>query len=959
MRTGFNFLLILLFSVFFCESLNAQQVAKTIPSSNALNGIIGFLEFRPTDYSVGKHPLIIFLHGVGERGNGTTDINLVTANAIPRFCANGATMRFTAGGQTSSFVVLSPQLYTAYGSWPDFYFQEMLKYAKANLNIDTNRIYVTGLSLGGGGTWRAITTSVSDDNQIAAAAPVCGTQDEIDANFCSTIGGTHLPVWAFHCYDDGTVPVNATYHAQVLASQCSPSITPAPLFTIYQSGGHSGAWIYAYDTGHITTTLYGGSSYTANPNLYEWLLSNSRSTSTSPIVNAGSNQSITLPTNSVTLTGTGSGTKGAVISNYNWVKTSGPAGGSITNPGNASTTVTGLLQGVYIFTLTVTDNNGLSSSSSVTITVNAIGTVSPVVNAGVNQVKTLPGNTASLSGSVTAGPGANIVSYLWTQTSGPAAASIWSPTTVNTGVGSLVAGVYVFSLKATDNYGLSGTGSMTVTVNPAVTISQPTATASPATQQISLPSNTATLSGSGTSTNGAAIQSYLWAQTSGPSTGVIASPNSATTTVSGLVQGVYTFSLTVTDNNGISASTIITITVSATANGTLPPVVNAGVNQVKTLPYNTASLSGTATAGSGASIVSYLWSQTSGPAVASIWSPSNAATGVGSLVTGTYVFTLTAKDNSGLTGSSNITVTVNATQGANQPPVANAGSNQTKILPVNTATLSGTGTGMNGATIVSYSWSQASGPNTSTIVSPASASTSIGNLVTGVYTFTFTVKDNNGLSASANTTVTVLAAIAAAPVVNAGVNQVKTLPYNTASLNGTATVASGSTIVSFAWTQSSGPAAASIWNPNAGSTGVGSLVPGVYVFTLTALDNNGLSGSSSLTVTENATAAASISSASITDSVVQNNTAVSILNVYPNPVHYVCSIELNSKDAGIKIISLYNSNGLLIRKSNWSTFNGLNKYSLIGLSNLSGGLYIITVTGTDGKLVGRTKFVKL
>src|SRR6266487_2623856 len=71
----------------------AQQVAKTIPYAASPEGLIGFLEFKPTDYGTQKHPLIIFMHGIGERGNGTTQINNVAANAIPKFCAAGATMR--------------------------------------------------------------------------------------------------------------------------------------------------------------------------------------------------------------------------------------------------------------------------------------------------------------------------------------------------------------------------------------------------------------------------------------------------------------------------------------------------------------------------------------------------------------------------------------------------------------------------------------------------------------------------------------------------------------------------------------------------------------------------------------------------------------------------------------------------------------------------------------------------
>ncbi|MEO5639325.1 MAG: hypothetical protein ABIR15_19485, partial [Chitinophagaceae bacterium] len=70
----------------FCVSVFSQQVAKTIPNSTSPDGVIGFLEFKPKDYGTQKHPLIIFLHGIGERGNGTSQINGVAANAIPLFC---------------------------------------------------------------------------------------------------------------------------------------------------------------------------------------------------------------------------------------------------------------------------------------------------------------------------------------------------------------------------------------------------------------------------------------------------------------------------------------------------------------------------------------------------------------------------------------------------------------------------------------------------------------------------------------------------------------------------------------------------------------------------------------------------------------------------------------------------------------------------------------------------------
>ncbi|MEO5594725.1 MAG: hypothetical protein ABIR15_21010 [Chitinophagaceae bacterium] len=261
--------------IFFTMPVFSQQQAKKIPYPASPDSIIGFLEFRPSDYGSQQHPLIIFLHGRDERGNGSSQIQSLVANGIPRYCAAGAPMRFTCKGQRSSFVVLSPQLSKQYGAWPVFYVKEMIRYAKANLQIDTNRIYVTGLSLGGGGVWAAITESPELTNLIAAAAPVCGTQDMNDGNFCKTIGAAHLPVWAFHCIDDKTVPMQSTEHGEVLGNICK--IVPSAKFTYYKSGGHARAWINAYDTGHIAVKIKNGSMFTAKPNLYEWFLANTRS----------------------------------------------------------------------------------------------------------------------------------------------------------------------------------------------------------------------------------------------------------------------------------------------------------------------------------------------------------------------------------------------------------------------------------------------------------------------------------------------------------------------------------------------------------------------------------------------------------------------------------------------------------------------------------------------------------
>ena len=859
-------LLLLLF--FHSSFLFAQQVAKQIPNATSPDGRIGFLEFRPSDYGTQLHPLIIFLHGIGERGNGTSQINSVANNAIPLYCSQGATMRFTVAGQTSSFVVLSPQLSASYGYWPPYYVKEMINYAKANLKIDPNRIYVTGLSLGGGGVWGAITDSWDPtfDAGIAAAAPVCGTQQGDDNAFCGTIGKYNLPIWAFHSMDDGVVNVAATQHYEQIAKACP--LSPAGKFTYYQTGNHGGAWINAYDTGHITRTVnVGGSttSFTANPNLYEWFLGYNRGTvtNTPPIASAGTAQAITLPLNVVTLTGSGTGTNGATISSYSWTKTSGPAAGTISIPLANTTLVTGLVQGTYVFTLTVTDNHGLTAASNVTITVNPLINQAPVANAGSNTSITLPTNNTTLNGTGSSDADGTIASYAWSKTSGPSSYTIANASAASTALSNLVQGVYVFTLQVTDNAGATASSSVTITVNPAAN-QAPVANAG-SDISITLPINNTTLNGTGSSDADGTIASYAWSKTSGPSSYTIANASAASTALSNLVQGVYVFTLQVTDNAGAISSAAVTVTVNAAAPPpppvNQPPVADAGSNISITLPINNTTLNGTGSSDADGTIASYAWSKTSGPLSYTIANASAASTALSNLVQGVYVFTLQVTDNAGAISSAAVTVTVNAAAPppppVNQPPVANAGSNMSITLPANSAILNGGGSSDPDGTITAYAWSKASGPATYSLATASAASTTVSNLAEGIYVFTLQVTDNAGATASSTVTVTVNAAapppppVNQPPVANAGSNIAITLPVNSTTLNGTASSDADGTIVSYVWSKTSGPASYSIANAAAATTVLTNLAEGVYVFTLQVTDNAGAASASSVTVTVN------------------------------------------------------------------------------------------------------------
>ena len=213
---------------------------------------------------------------------------------------------------------------------------------------------------------------------------------------------------------------------------------------------------------------------------------------------------------------------------------------------------TGLVQGVYQFQLKVTDNSGATATDIMQVTVNAAPNVPPVANAGADWTITLPINSLTVSGSGTDADG-TIASYQWTKISGPSTYNIVNATSAVTNITGLVQGVYQFQLTVTDNCGATGTDIMQVTVNPVPNI-PPVANAG-TDKTITLPTNSITVTGSGSDADGT-VTGYQWTKISGPASYNIVNATSAVTDLTGLVQGVYQFQLTVTDNNGATGTDV-------------------------------------------------------------------------------------------------------------------------------------------------------------------------------------------------------------------------------------------------------------------------------------------------------------------------------------------------------------------------------------------------------------------
>jgi hypothetical protein len=367
----------------------------------------------------------------------------------------------------------------------------------------------------------------------------------------------------------------------------------------------------------------------------------STATNTPPTANAGSDQTITLPTSSVTLNGSGTDPDGS-IKGYSWTKVSGPSQGTITSPSLASTTVNGLVQGTYTFRLTVTDNLGATGSDDVVVTVNAATTTTAAyqINSGGPQLNTsmgtfaadnyfspIPGYTFSTTQAIsgTGDPALyqterssttdnGTFSYAFPVNNGTYTVILHFAEIYFTAVNKRVFDVSIENVKVLDNYDIyKKVGAFTATTesfstnvtdgvlniyfsalasdgginrpkisaiqilsNNNTTNTSPTANAGQD-QTITLPTNSTTLNGSGTDSDGS-ITAYNWTKVSGPSGSSFGSPSSATTTVNGLVQGTYTFRLTVTDNQGATGSDDVVVTVN-------PPTeyrINSGGPQLTT-----------------------------------------------------------------------------------------------------------------------------------------------------------------------------------------------------------------------------------------------------------------------------------------------------------------------------------------------------------------------------------------
>lgn len=199
---------------------------------------LDYLLALPSGYEAAadkKWPLVVFLHGAGERGG---DLEVLKKHGPPKLVQEG---------RKFPFILAAPQCPTDQW-WPDEPVLELIDHLQASLHVDPNRIILTGLSMGGYGTWAFAARA---PERFAAIVPICG-------------GGTpylmrrltKLPIWVFH---GGKDPVVALEESDRLVNALKKNGAQNVQFTIYPEAGHD-SWTQAY----------------ATDSLYEWMMAQKR-----------------------------------------------------------------------------------------------------------------------------------------------------------------------------------------------------------------------------------------------------------------------------------------------------------------------------------------------------------------------------------------------------------------------------------------------------------------------------------------------------------------------------------------------------------------------------------------------------------------------------------------------------------------------------------------------------------
>ena len=811
----------LLFSA-FAQTNTAKTVSITANCG-------GYYEYLPASYNstTQKYPVVFYLHSAAVYGKGTsTDLQKLLTEGIPYYINNKTfPASFTVNGQTSSFIVISPQ-FIAKPSMADV--KAVIDYVSANYRIDKARIYLTGHSVGGDATIKYPNTGLTPSKQLAGIAASSAFNNPYVDSGAKYIAAANLPVRMYHSTDDTQAPYTWSQNFVNKINSYNPAVK-AQLY-LFSGYTHSVAWQRMFDP----TFRDGGY------NVYEWLLTGRRDQP--PVALAGNDTTITWPANTVNLNGSNSYDPDKDPITYSWKKISGPAQYNFSNATVANPTVTGLIPGNYTFQLTVTDTFSYNSVSSVNVTVfNPNPNVPPVANAGPDQNLLWPANTVTVNGSASTDPDGAIQTYRWNMIAGNGG-TISDTTAISPKVSNLKPGQSVFVLTVTDNQGASNSDTTVVTiVNNNLNVA-PTVTAGIDTT-IYLPVSSIALNKASANDPDGQIVSYRWTKLSGPTSYLFSDSTILNPTVSNLTEGTYQFSLSVKDDSSAISTATIKVTVSAIQR----VLIDVGPN-LTTSPDQWGKYWNNMTDGRAGVRISN--------AVTALNQSTTVSLEVVNRIDGTYNTAgtgLNSGNGTGIVGD----YTANATDdyAFSYEGTTNGRWRIFGLNPQSTYTIKFWGTrATTSDRIIQIKKTTDTVWQTYNAANNKNINTAASFTVTGLTEVSFDILTKTGSTFGYINVIDINiyntpSSGNQSPVVYAGADQSVALPNNTGiTLTGTASDPDG-TIASTLWSQISGPSSTTIATPTSLSTTINGFVTGIYQYELKATDNLGAVSKDTIQVT--------------------------------------------------------------------------------------------------------------
>ncbi len=242
MKNKLIFLFVMIILLIGCqpnlEIIPGTQVQQMIKTEITSEVSMKYLLYVPEQYELNKKkwPLLFFLHGAGERGD---DLEKVKVHGPPKLVEKG---------ESFPFIIVSPQC-SENSYWPQEVdvLEKLLDDIITKLSVDESRIYLTGLSMGGYGTWN---WAIHYPERFAAIAPICGGGDDRRAEKIK-----HIPTWVFHGAKDETVPLEQSQKMVAALEKVNGNVK----FTVYPDAEHD-SWTETYN----------------NPEFYDWILSHKK-----------------------------------------------------------------------------------------------------------------------------------------------------------------------------------------------------------------------------------------------------------------------------------------------------------------------------------------------------------------------------------------------------------------------------------------------------------------------------------------------------------------------------------------------------------------------------------------------------------------------------------------------------------------------------------------------------------